>query len=353
MQTAHKAVGLAVSLVPVTPVTPVTPVIAPVAPVAPVLNATFGGGCHDGFNEFNGFNFIGGGNLGAITPNGVMFTISNGAVTGEQRVIGTQTFSLNLPANATFAVDGAANTVTETLTGTNATKVDQFTLDPTSPTLYHMTSEVVTFTNPTTTSANGSTNGYSFTIANGSVTAMQEVSSHISYNGTTHTRTESETLSPTASFSVSGSTVTETSVQGNTIEILQFVASGTSGLYAVASETTTFIQPGAATTLLSVSPFDRAKFSLDASGNVTQVQHVSPNGTVTTATPNTYTAFSQLAPGFVLETVTLGTRSAYEVYNDGNGDGIYTAVAHGQGVTVDLVGLKAQLSADPHILQVT
>lgn len=349
MESAHKAAGLAVSLVPVAPVTPV----APIAPVVPVLNVTSGTGCQGGFNEFNGFNFIGGGNLASITPNGYEFTISNGTVTGEQRVIGTQTFSLNLPANATFAVDGTTKAVTETLAGTNATKVDQFTPDPANAAIYHLASEILTFANPTTTNANGSTSGYSFTIANGTVTGMQEVSSHVSYNGTTHTYTESETLSPTASFSVSGSTVTETSVQGNTVEIQQFVASGTSGLYAVASEATTFIQPGSATTLLSVSPFDRAKFSLDASGNVTQVQHVSPNGTVTTATPNTYTAFSQLAPGFVLETVTIGTRSSYEVYNDGNGDGIYTAVAHGQGTTVDLVGLKTQLAADPHVLQMT
>jgi len=41
--------------------------------------------------------------------------------------------------------------------------------------------------------------------------------------------------------------------------------------------------------------------------------------------------------------VTVGTHSAYEVFHDGNGDGIYTAVAHGTGTTVDLVGLKAQL----------
>jgi hypothetical protein len=52
-----------------------------------------------------------------------------------------------------------------------------------------------------------------------------------------------------------------------------------------------------------------------------------------------------LAPGFILETQKDGSTSRYEVFHDGNGDGVYTAVAHGSGTTIDLVGLKAQISA--------
>ncbi len=274
----------------------------------------------------------------SVTPNGFEFTIGNGQVTGMQRVVGSHTFDLRLPGNATFGV--GAGTVTETVTGAKETEVLQFAQDPSNASLYHLASETETIANPTTTNANGTTSGYSFTISNGTVAGMQRV-----WGNATNTHTHDLLLSPTASFSVSGGTVTETRVEGNSVETLQFVASGSAGLYAVASETTNFIQAGSATTLLSVEPFDRAKFTVDAGGNVTQVQHVRPDGTVTTVTPNAHTSFSQLSTGDIQETVTNGTRSSYEVYHDGNGDGIYTAIAHGAGTTVDLVGLQAQLSA--------
>jgi hypothetical protein len=304
------------------------------------------------FNEFNfnEFNFNEG--FSTIAPNGYEFTISNGAVTGEQRVIGTQTFSLNLPSNATFTVNSATNSITETLTATGSSEVIQFAQNPANTALYNVTSETETITNPTITNANGSTNGYSFTISNGTVTGVQEVSSYTGYNGVAHSNTESHTLSPTSTFSVSGTTVTETSVQGNTIETLQFVASGTSGLYAVASETTTFVQVGSSTTPLNVDPFNRDEFTI-ANGAITQAQTVSATGTVTMIASNANITFSQLASGFVQETVTNGTSSAYVVYYDGNSDGIYTAIAHGTGTTVDLVGLQTQLASAPHIQQVT
>jgi hypothetical protein len=305
-------------------------------------------GSEGGFNNF-GFNE---GLLAPVTPNGYEFTISNGAVTGEQRAIGTQTFSLNLPTNATFAVNSTTNTVTETLTTTGSTEIIQFAQNPTNSALYNIASETETITNPTTTNANGTTDGYSFTIANGSVTGLQKVSSHTSYNGVVRTNTESQTLSPAATFTVNGTTITETSVQGNTIEIQKFVSSGTTGLYAVASESTTFVQPGSATTLLDVNPFNRDEFTI-TNGTVTQVQSVSPTGTLTTVTPNANTTFSQLATGFVQETVTNGTNSAYVVYYDGNSKGIYTDIAHGTGTTVDLVGLQTQLASAPFIQQVT
>ncbi len=279
------------------------------------------------------------GNSTTVTPNGFSFTISNGQVTGMQRVIGSKTLAYHLPANATFSLDPTTAAITETITGTTATESLKYTQDPLSANLYHLASESETITNPSTTNAKGQTDAYSFTITNGAVSAMQEV-----WGDSSKTHTHNLLLPPTASFSVNGNTVTETLVEGNSIETLQFVASGSGGLYAFAGETTSFVQVGAAATPLSVNPFDRAEFSLDSSGKVTQVQQVRPDGTVATVTPSSHISFSQLATGYVLETITIGAHSSFELYHDGNGDGIYTAIAHGAGTSVDLVGLQAQLS---------
>ncbi|MFA7267713.1 MAG: hypothetical protein WC073_00080 [Sterolibacterium sp.] len=277
----------------------------------------------------------------ALTPNGYEFIVNNGQITGMERVLGSYTFDLRLPSNATFAV--ANNIVTETLTGSYATEVLQYAPDATNTSLYHVVSDAVTLANPTTTNAYGQTSGYSFTTANGAVTGMQSV-----WGNASKTYTNTLTLSPTAHLSASadGNTVTETVVQGNMVETLQFVKSGSAGLYAIAADARTFVQPGTATMLLSVDPYDRAKFTVDAAHNVTQVQQVRLDGTAVTVTPNAYTSFSvdQLS-GDIVEKVTYGNRASYEVFHDGNGDGIYTSVAHGTGTTVDLVGLHAQLSA--------
>jgi hypothetical protein len=281
-----------------------------------------------------------GSDSGAPPVEGYEFTISNGQVTGIERVIGTNSFNLPLPGDATFAV--GAGSVTETIAHTSATDVIQYVASPTDATLYNLSSETETYANPVTLYADGVTLGYSFTVANGAVTAMQEVLSRGS-----HTDSFDLPLSPSTTLSISGGTVTETSVQGNTIDTVAFVQPSGSTLYAVASTTTTFVQPGTATTLLSVNPYDRAEFTIDGSGNVTQIQSVSPTGTTAIVTPDSHFAFSQLAPGFVEETATFGTHTSYAVYYEGGASGIYTEVAHGTGTTVDLVGLKAQLAQLP------
>ena len=271
-------------------------------------------------------------------PNGFNFTVTNGQVTGIARVIGSHSFNLNLPTDATFAV--GSNGITETRTGTQETTVRQFVADAATPSLYHVGSETTTIASPATTYGNGYTFGFGFTITNGSVTAEQ-----ITRGSTGHTHTNTVHIPPAASFSVSGTTVTETVVHDNVVEQIKFAPVGSTGLYAIAADTKTFVQAGSATTLLDVESFERAKFTLDASNHVTQVQSVHIDGSVSNVTAHTGTTFTQLAPGFVVETVTHGNHSSYEVFHDGNNDGIYTAVAHGTGTTVDLVGLKAQISA--------
>lgn len=181
---------------------------------------------------------------------------------------------------------------------------------------------------------------FSFTITNGAVTAVQVTETH-----GTRTSTHSETIGPTTTYAVgTDGTITETSVFGHTVETTIYTAAATAGQYTVKSVTDTYIQQGTAATALNVDPYDRAKFTVDTSGAITAVQRVLSDGTSKDVTVGTGTTYTQLAAGYVLEVQTHGTRTSYEVYHDGNGDGVYTEVAHGSGSTVDLVGLQAQIS---------
>ncbi len=279
---------------------------------------------------------------GTVTPQGFGFAITGGQVTAMDQVFGTSTFSLNLPSNATFSVNATANTITETLTGTTATETILYSAEPGNASLYQVSQETTTIVNPTTTTASGHTKGDAFTIANGQVTAMQEV-----FSGTNFSFTETRQISPTTLFSVNGTTVTETSIHGNAIETTTFIQPTGSGLYAVASESSTIILPGTATTLLSVNPDDRVDFTIGTSGAVTQVQTVSSNGVLTTITPPGNMTFSQISPGFVQETMTVGTNNYYTLFYQGSSTAPYTEIAHGIGTTVDLVGVKAQIAEIP------
>lgn len=272
---------------------------------------------------------------------GVRFDISNGQVTGEERVVGSHSISMRLPANATFVV--GSGTVTETLSGSHATTTLQFAQDSTDATLYHLVSRSLVVAQPSTSNDHGAAFGYGFTISGGAVTAMSVTQGHGS-----HTSTHEVRIAPTATFTVGTGTVTETVVHGNEVETISYVQTGSAGLYAVAATTETIIQAGAATTRLAVEPFERDTFAIDANGVVGQVQHVLADGTLKTVAASAATTYTQLAPGYVAAFHTQGTHTSYEVFNDGNGDGIYTAVAHGAGTTVDLVGLQAQISSAIH-----
>jgi hypothetical protein len=272
------------------------------------------------------------------STSGYKFSINNGTVTSEQRVIGGHTVGVRIPDGAAFAI--GTGSVTETITSPHATETLQFTADPSDATLYHLASEKTVIANPTTIFGD-STFGYAFTITNGAVSAMSVTETHH-----THSSTHVVPIDATTTFSVAADgTVTETAITGHTIETTTYAPSGTAGLYAVTSETNTFIQPGSATTLLDIEPHDRARFAIDTSGAVTQVGKVLADGSIKTLVPDADTVYSQLATGYVLEVRTRGMHTSYEVYHDGNGDGIYTEVAHGSGSTVDLVGLQTQLGA--------
>ncbi len=266
----------------------------------------------------------------------VEFTITNGQVSAISASGAGHTHPLHLPGNAVFTVSGT--TISEVITSSRGVETLQYVQDASNTSLYHLTSDSLSFTTPGAADSKGG--AYTFTLSDGKVSAVQHVS------GTaTDSHSHTEPLLSTEQFTVSGSNIIETSVRGNAIETTTYVPGSVSGQYLIASQSSTFVQAGTATTLLAVDGHDRAKFVIGSDNAVTQVQSVALDGTLKTVTPASGTSYVQLAPGYVVETHSDGARSCYEVYHDGNGDGIYTEVAHGSGTTVDLVGLKAQIGS--------
>jgi hypothetical protein len=270
--------------------------------------------------------------------NSFQFTISNDQVTGMAEVWHGHARPLHIPSSAVFTI--GTGTVSESLTFQNSSETINFTQSQSDPTLYNIASETLTITNPTTTSWHGSSFGYAFTVTGDAVTGMQAVWSHGEHG---HSHTQNLMLSPGSSFAINGGAITETLVHGVEVDTITFVQPTGSTLYAVSSETSTFIDPGTATTQLSVNPFDRDAFAITA-GVVTGVQKVALDGTLTTVTPHDGVSFSVLGTGLVEESITHGSHAMYEVFYDPTGGGVYTEVAHGMGATVDLAGLQAQLS---------
>ncbi|GGY13659.1 hypothetical protein GJV26_05530 [Massilia dura] len=284
---------------------------------------------NDHFNSNHGFNPYS--SSGYVSGN-VQFTITDGQVTGLARVAGDHVIPVKLPADATFTV--GTGTVTETITRGTTTEVSTYAVDTADSTLYHLSQDVKTFD---TTVA--SARSYTFTVTDGSVTAVSE---SVGWSG--NVRTVDVTKLAATSFTVEGGTITATTVHGNTLETLQFTSTdGTT--YHLASDTQAFAALGSATTALDVDPYDRLSFTFSGD-TVTAAQVVKADGTTVAVSThgNTTVAYTQPEEGYVVQTVTYGTRTQFEVFHDGNGDGIYTEVAHGTGATVDIVGLQAQIT---------
>ena len=278
-------------------------------------------------------------NFDTLTTGAFQFTVVNGQVTAEQAVSGKHTETVHIPKGATFAL--GTGTVAETIPGTHATYVIQYAADAATPALYHVASITDTIANPTTVGPNGHVSGFSFTTGvDGVFTGLQSVTG----DSATSTHTHKLPVPAGAQFITDGTTVTETSVHGHEIDVTTYVQSGPAGLYAIASQSESFIPQGASTTALSVEPGERDQFTFDAAGKVTAASIVHADGTTTTITPDSHVTFTQIAPGYVEEVTLHGTHGQFEVFHDGNGDGTYTAVAHGDGTHVDLTGLQAQIA---------
>jgi len=269
------------------------------------------------------------------------FTLSNGAVTAVQAVNGSHSLNLMLPNNATFAV--GTGVITETLTDTHGSSTITYAAEAANPNLYQVSREVETVSAPSVTTPNGGTHGLSFTITNGVVTAEQVTSTEGTASHTANLAIPAE-----AQFSVSAGTVVETLVQGNAVETLTYVQPTGQSLYALASEQSTFIAQGTATTALDVAPGERDTFTFGAGVTVTAAEHLNADGSTSAITLGGHISFTQLASGLVEEVDTFGSHSSSEVFATGPGaNGVYTEIAHGAGATVDVVGLEAQLAHLP------
>jgi hypothetical protein len=267
------------------------------------------------------------------------FTISAGAVTAVSRTDGGHARSVALSSADSFAV--GTGSVTETITGSSTTETIVYTLESGSSTAYRISSETITITSPSTTTASGDTLAYGFTVSGGSVTAE-------TITLTQGSRTDTRTITPPsdAVFTVGSSGITESWAQGDQLVTVTYVQPNGSGAYAISSQQVTEIAEGTATTALSVALSDRASFTIDSAGAITAVSVIRPDGTSAAVTIPSNVTLTQLASGFVEETITHGNDSRYVVFYEGSGTSSYTDVAHGSG-TVDLTGLKAQLADLP------
>lgn len=267
------------------------------------------------------------------------FTVANNQVTGVQVIWGSQSVDLNVPSNATFSI--GTNTITETLTGADSAKVITYSQDAGSTTLYDKTDVTTTFNHPST-----SESGFSFTITNGAVTSEQHIE-------TQSGQTESVHIPLDAVFTIGTGSITEQVVKGNEVYTVTYTQPSGSSLYAVSSIEKGFVDGDSSTTQLDVNPQHRFEFTFDSSGNVTQAEHLDPQGALHLVS-NPHVSFTELAAGYVEKVVTYGSATAYTVYYEGQaGNGIYTEVAHGSGATVDLAGLQAQVTDAQHLLAST
>jgi hypothetical protein len=299
-----------------------------------------------GFAGFAGGEVQGGGTVG-FTSTATTVTETFTAFFGSSSVTFTQeSGNANLyqilpphgsPGSTTFAFSGIGTaTVTETINQPYATTTLTYGEVSGSTGAYQLGSELVSFTPP----SGGPAVTYSFTETSGSVTAISET---VTFGSFSHTG--NVPIEPDAVFTLGTGSVTETLANGNNVETLTFTANS-SGAYVLSSVGTSFISQGNAGTALDIDPYERAQFTI-AGGSVTGESRVSANGTVTALQADSNVSFSVLASGFVEETVTFGSHSAYTVFYSASGSGIYTAIAEGSGTTVDLVGLKAELAQLP------
>jgi hypothetical protein len=268
------------------------------------------------------------------------FTIAGGTVTAIQETDGARTFDARIPTDATFTV--GTGTVTEAITGPHATRIIDYAAEAANPARFQVASVIESVNTPSVAAEDGGARGFSFTVFGNTVTAEQFTSSE---GGSGHSF--AVPIPPDAMFAVAPGAITEVFAQGDGLKTLTFVQPTGQTLYALASEETTFVPQGSATTALNIEPQERAEFTFDASGAVTAAERVNADGTTSAITLGSDVSCAQIGSGLVEETTTHGSHTAFEVFATGpGGGGIYTAIAQGEG-TVDLAGLQTQLAALP------
>lgn len=150
-------------------------------------------------------------------------------------------------------------------------------------------------------------------------------------------------------YSVSGSDVLATLTNAQGIQTLRYSDTDADGLYEVIASSKV-MTAAPVVNMLGFSERQKLAVTLDTTdGHVTGVTQTQPNGSSkvllsdTITTPNTTWAMDQ---GLLVETVTNAAGQAHwEVFRDGNLDGVYTEVADGTGALIDLVGVVAATEA--------
>lgn len=150
-------------------------------------------------------------------------------------------------------------------------------------------------------------------------------------------------------YAVSGSEITTTLTTADHVDQLRFGDADGDGLYnVIASSHVHTAAPS--TNVLGFGLREAIKVTLDsAATDVLAVSQVRWDGServllsADVVPTNTDWSVSQ---GLVVETHTLPNGTTHwEVYRDGNADGVYTEVASGTGALIDLVGVIAQTDA--------
>lgn len=181
---------------------------------------------------------------------------------------------------------------------------------------------------------------FSFTLTNGSVTA----GSLTLPSGST----VSLPLSGTTKYSVSGSEVIATYTNGNVTQEIHFADSDADGLYNVVSSSQVELAAPQSNWLGFVNR-EQLKATVDTSGTVSAVSQVSWHGNervLLSSTVSDSNTTWTVQNGLLVETHTLANgTSQWEVFRDGNADGVYTEVASGTGTLINLTGVLTQTDA--------
>lgn len=183
---------------------------------------------------------------------------------------------------------------------------------------------------------------FSFTITDGVVTAAGIKLP----SGTT----VAKPLSQGVTYTVDGADVLATRTSSKGVETQRFSDTDADGLYEVVASSKVMT---AAPVLNSKGYSNRETLSvtLDTAGTtVTGVSEIHRNGSTEVLLSSTVTPPANVTwtvqQGLVVETITnTSGQSHWEVFRDGNNDGVFTEVASGNGALIDLVGVISATDA--------
>jgi hypothetical protein len=175
---------------------------------------------------------------------------------------------------------------------------------------------------------------YSFTVLDGAVTAA---SMNLS-SGTT----VSMPLNTGIVYSVSGSDIVATRSTSQAIGTIVYRDTNANGFYEIVANA----QVNTTAPTVNMQGFvsrEQLKMTLGTDGLVTGVTQLNSKGgekVLLSATVSHSSTSWTVQQNLLVETSTSGSGLAHwEIFRDGNNDGIYTEVAHGTGPLIDLTGV--------------